>query len=383
MNNMRLHSACGDFTLRRFPSRHPKSLRAWDAADEYLIEYAAEQLVDAGRQRLLLINDMFGALSVALHAWDITVINDAFVSSQAIALNYSLNQLDQTPMRVHCNVDELVSEYRPDAVLIKLPKDLDYFKAQLAAVATRLEPGTPVIAAGMIKHMGHSYSQALQRYIGPSTASLAKKKARLLISHYQSKEATPSPQQSRYHCDLNGLNMINFPNTFSYGQLDAGAQWFVTTMLATPPAISAAKIIDLGCGDGILGLTAAGLFPSAGIAFIDNSAAALQSARASAAENFSDTSRFQFNHADCLSDYRGGKADWILCNPPFHQEFTISTHVAEQMFRQARKHLKADGRLWVICNRHLRYRSVLKQLFGVVEQLAGNDKFLIFEAKFH
>lgn len=385
MDNTQLHCAFGDFRVKRFPTQHPKSLRAWDAADEYLIDYVAEHFLADNRlryQRLLIVNDLFGAVSVALHDWNITTIADGYVCAQALQLNRALNQISGSGPVFHYNLDELESAYQADAVLIKLPKDLEFFKAQLGILAQRLKPTTPVIAAGMVKHMEQSYSRALERYIGPCVATRAKKKARLLIAQHTEKAAQSFPQQKQYHCELSGLEMINYPNCFCYGQYDPGAKLFVKTMFElTTAGPGEPHIIDLGCGDGILGLSAATLLPNAGIVFIDNSNAAIRSAQASAVRNFTDTDRFEFSQADCLSNYRGQKADWILCNPPFHQEYTLSTHVARQMFKQARNNLRPGGSLWVVCNRHLAYRADLKRLFALVTQLGGNDKFLIYEAK--
>jgi 16S rRNA (guanine1207-N2)-methyltransferase len=44
--------------------------------------------------------------------------------------------------------------------------------------------------------------------------------------------------------------------------------------------------------------------------------------------------------------------DLILCNPPFHQQNTIGSHIAMRMFKQARQVvLRSGGELWVIGNR--------------------------------
>ncbi len=61
------------YTLRRFPLKNGDRLRAWDAADEYLLRYLADQQLLDEREwatpagGTLLVNDAFGALGVALH----------------------------------------------------------------------------------------------------------------------------------------------------------------------------------------------------------------------------------------------------------------------------------------------------------------------------
>jgi 16S rRNA (guanine1207-N2)-methyltransferase len=50
------------------------------------------------------------------------------------------------------------------------------------------------------------------------------------------------------------------------------------------------------------------------------------------------------------------------------------------MFRQARDVLRPDGELWLIGNRHLAYHIALKKLFGKVELIASNAKFVVLRA---
>ncbi|CSB84036.1 Putative ribosomal RNA small subunit methyltransferase D [Vibrio cholerae] len=72
----------------------------------------------------------------------------------------------------------------------------------------------------------------------------------------------------------------------------------------------------------------------------------------------------------------------IVCNPPFHQQQTITDHIAWQMFCDSKHVLKKDGKLWVIGNRHLGYDVKLARLFGKshVRVIANNSKFVILQA---
>ena len=55
----------GSFQLARFPIRNNEKLRAWDAADEYVLQTFSE-LPDTQPQSILILNDGCGALSVVL-----------------------------------------------------------------------------------------------------------------------------------------------------------------------------------------------------------------------------------------------------------------------------------------------------------------------------
>ena len=56
----------GEFRLTRRPLRRRETLRAWDAADEYLLNYCAENGLTT-ENSILIVNDQFGALATALH----------------------------------------------------------------------------------------------------------------------------------------------------------------------------------------------------------------------------------------------------------------------------------------------------------------------------
>ena len=61
----------GEFQLSRYPMRKKELLRAWDAADEYLLNYFHELYSKIEAQKklnILIINDSFGALSISLAA---------------------------------------------------------------------------------------------------------------------------------------------------------------------------------------------------------------------------------------------------------------------------------------------------------------------------
>jgi len=83
---------------------------------------------------------------------------------------------------------------------------------------------------------------------------------------------------------------------------------------------------------------------------------------------------------DCLAGVENASASLVLCNPPFHQNNTITDDIAWQMFTESREALAIKGELWVIGNRHLSYFAKLKHLFGECEVVASNKKFSIIKA---
>jgi 23S rRNA (guanine1835-N2)-methyltransferase len=114
----------------------------------------------------------------------------------------------------------------------------------------------------------------------------------------------------------------------------------------------------------------------------DESQAAVESAKLGFAHNYSDIEpeSLHIQHNDGLRDVIE-KFDLILINPPFHQQNTVTTDIAESMFKQAKHNLAEGGELWIVANQHLEYYKPLKRLFRQTFEKFRNKKFVILLAK--
>ncbi|VAW51395.1 23S rRNA (guanine(1835)-N(2))-methyltransferase, partial [hydrothermal vent metagenome] len=95
----------GDFTLNRFPLKKEKSgkkenLRAWDAADEYLLHHLSENKLLTENTSLLIVNDNFGGLAIALNQYHPVVMTDSYLATQAISLNLENNNISDASVNI-------------------------------------------------------------------------------------------------------------------------------------------------------------------------------------------------------------------------------------------------------------------------------------------
>ena len=177
------------------------------------------------------------------------------------------------------------------------------------------------------------------------------------------------------------MQVANHANVFSRQSLDIGARFLLEHMQVSDHD----NLLDLGCGNGVLGLNALSMAPNAKVTFVDESYMAIASARLNVENNFPEQlNQCRFVASNCLESLldqpiRPGFTK-VLCNPPFHQQNTITDHIAWQMFHDAYELLDKGGHLIVVANRHLDYYHTLKRLFGGVTTLASQNKFVIFSA---
>lgn len=370
-------SAFGSFHLQRYPADSKEQLRAWDAADEYLLNYLhSEGITD--HSSLLIFNDGFGGLSLPLNSFKPVVISDSRVSQLAISANMTLNNLPAGLITLQDSLSPIATS--PELVLLKIPKNQALLHYQLLMLRRLCTPDTVIIAAGMAKYITRSILDMFEKLLGSTHSSLAFKKARLVYSRCSADKPAIAErlENTRYVEEFYGIELVNHANLFSRQSLDIGARFFIKHFPDDPDTRT---VIDLGCGNGVLGLVAAKRLPGASVSFCDESYMAIQSARESAELNF-DKNRiehdFRFYVDDCLSHYPGPQVDLILCNPPFHQQHAICKRTAWRMFSQSRKFLSERGKLLVVANRHLNYHLVLKRLFSSVKLIASDRKFVLF-----
>ncbi len=366
----------GSYLLQRLPLRKLELLKAWDAADEYLLQHLAEQDVLSPECRLVILNDNFGALAVALNAFRPLALSDSFLSQQATRFNLDVNGIEQARVKLQDSLTP--AEADVDYLIIKIPKTLALLEDQLLRLRPFLKPECHVIAAGMIKNLPASVWKILEHLLGPTTTSLAVKKARLIFTALDPNIVLPeNPYPTSYLSDDCRFRLWNHANVFSRDSLDIGARFFLQHL---PSNRAYQDCIDLGCGNGVLGLMLAVRRPEVKITFVDESFMAIASAKQNFQQAFGGQRQADFVVNDGLSGFVDQSADCILCNPPFHQQQTLGDQVANQMFRQALAVLRQGGELRVIGNRHLGYGQSLKKLFGNCRHLAGNAKFDIFSA---
>jgi 23S rRNA (guanine1835-N2)-methyltransferase len=374
----RLRVAQGEFELNRLPKRPRELLLAWDAADEYLLNTLADAstTLSASNERVLILNDSFGALAVALSELRPYAVSDSYLSQQATRLNFAANGLPENSVSLLNSLDPLEGVF--DLVLIKVPKTLALLEDELIRLRPHVNASTRVVVAGMIKNLPSSVWKLLERLVGPTTTSLAKKKARLIFASVDTSLAVPaSPYPVAYRLENTDYLISNHANVFSRDSLDIGTRFFLQHL---PVRQDAGDIIDLGCGNGVVGLIAAERCPAATVHFIDESFMAVASAKDNFHRAFGEQRQATFQVGDGLMAVESESADLILCNPPFHQQNTVGDQIAVSLFKQSQRVLRKGGELWVIGNRHLDYHINLNRLFGGHAVIASNSKFVILKA---
>ncbi|MEY9876113.1 23S rRNA (guanine1835-N2)-methyltransferase [Streptacidiphilus sp. MAP12-33] len=392
MNHFALPGGAG-IDLARFPVDARDRLRAWDASDDYLLQHLADAEValdrspDGSAGSLVILGDRWGALATALSAHAPVQITDSWLAQRATAANLARNGRPADAVRLLSSRDRPPA--RVDVLLVRVPKSLALLEDQLLRLAPAVHPGTVVVGTGMVTEIHTSTLELFERVLGPTRTSLARRKARLIFCTpdpdvLAARPANPWPQQYPFPSDvpgagalLAGRTVTNHAGIFSAERLDIGTRFFLEHL---PTPADGHHVVDLGCGNGVLGLAAALAAPGAELTFLDESFGAVASAEQTFRANADPATKAHFTVADGASGLAPGSVDLVLNNPPFHSYQAATDATAHRMFADAKRALRQGGELWVVGNRHLGYHVRLDRVFGNCRTVVGNPKFVVLRA---
>jgi 16S rRNA (guanine1207-N2)-methyltransferase len=159
------------------------------------------------------------------------------------------------------------------------------------------------------------------------------------------------------------------PRLFSPREVDAGT----LAMLACVQLGSSDKVLDLGCGCGIVGIVAAKLIGAERVYLIDSDALAIEVAARNARLN--GLERLTVVQSDGFNDFQEAGFTQILCNPPYHVDFRVPKHLIHKGFNR----LLVGGTMWMVTQRQAWYRNKLRSTFGDLRE-HRHPPYTVFEA---
>lgn len=166
------------------------------------------------------------------------------------------------------------------------------------------------------------------------------------------------------------FEFVTSQKCFSPGKIDAGTLAMLTCVEFT----QGQKVLDLGCGYGVVGITAARLIGAENVYMIDTDREAILYSMKNAIRN--GVRAVCILQSDGVEALKEAGFDLILCNPPYHADFAVARKFIEKGFNR----LKIGGKMLMVTKRKEWYKNKFISIFGGV-MVREIDGYFVFEAE--
>lgn len=169
------------------------------------------------------------------------------------------------------------------------------------------------------------------------------------------------------------FRFVTDAGVFSRDRVDFGSLLLIETMQIP----QAARVLDVGCGYGPIGLCAASLAEQGHVTMIDVNERAVALACGNAERN--QIKNVEILQSDLYEAVKGRIFDVILTNPPIR----AGKETVHRIFTEGYELLAEGGEMWVVIQKKQGAPSALKKLqeiYREVEEVDRSKGYFIFKA---
>lgn len=167
------------------------------------------------------------------------------------------------------------------------------------------------------------------------------------------------------------ISIETIEGLFSPEHIDYGTR----AMLSIAEFEKGMRVMDLGCGCGVVGILAAKKCGEENVVMADIDPRAVEIARKNAQAN--GVGGVQCVVSDGFESVNAAGFDLILSNPPYQTDFAVAKKFIEKGFNR----LKVGGRMMMVTKRLDWYRNKLRAIFGGVRVFPIDGYFVFVSEK--
>lgn len=197
----------------------------------------------------------------------------------------------------------------------------------------------------------------------------------LFMPHYYSEEQTSPLRLEKIKAVLRGksFEFCSGSGVFSKKKVDNGTRVLVENCIIKDDW----KILDLGCGYGVVGVVIAKIFPKTNVLMVDVNKRALKLAKMNLELNNVENANVRYSNL--YSDVKE-KFNTIIINPPI----TAGRKLCFKIIEESKEHLEKDGLLQLIA-RHRKGGKILDQKmleeYGNMDEIAKSGGYRLYVSK--
>ncbi|GGL83363.1 rRNA (guanine-N2)-methyltransferase [Deinococcus aerolatus] len=245
-----------------------------------------------------------------------------------------------------------------------------YVLAQVAWAHAQTPPGGTLYLAGDRDKGFDRYVRAAGAAFG--TGETVARDGGMRVARLTRRPGPTPPMPAAEGYEAFGVQVTGLPGVFSAGKADRATSLLLETLGELE--LAGQRVLDLGCGAGLIGAWAAKRGATVTLADGD-----LQSVRSSRMTLEANGLQGEVVHSDVDAALGERTFDTLLTNPPFHVGRGVVLDVALQFLAAASRRLKPGGTLYLVANEPLPYEAALGEI-GPVRELARAHGFKVLAA---
>ena len=158
------------------------------------------------------------------------------------------------------------------------------------------------------------------------------------------------------------LEFTSLPGCFCHRRVDSGGLALAEVASQAPrPADGAVRVLDMGCGSGLVGLLMASVMPAISLVMVDSHSRAVEAAAMNAKAQGVDAEIILADNG--IPARMNGTFDIFVGNPPYYSDYRI----ADVFLETAKRALKPGGVCYTVCKNAAGLEPVQRRYFPNVE----------------
>ncbi|WP_075431953.1 16S rRNA (guanine(1207)-N(2))-methyltransferase RsmC [Buchnera aphidicola] len=165
--------------------------------------------------------------------------------------------------------------------------------------------------------------------------------------------------------------IYHLPGVFGYNGIDQGSLLLISTFNNKING----NILDLCSGSGILSVALSYFAKNITLTLTDIYDSAIWSSKKTLKTNKIEGYIYK---SDIYSNITG-KFDFIISNPPIHNNLKVNINIIRKIVKHSKKYLKNNGKLRIVTNSMISYQNIFKKYFNKYDVILKTKKYKIYQ----
>jgi 16S rRNA (guanine1207-N2)-methyltransferase len=262
------------------------------------------------------------------------------------------------------------------AAFVRLPKAKPALEFALHAAASVTAAGAPMFLFGTNEEGIRSASSRLETVADDVRTLDARRHSRVLMGVRRGEiaglKARLADWRATGEIEIGGMRRawVSYPGLFAGGRLDGGTAMLLAHLAELR---AGARVLDFGCGTGVIGAEILARQPQAKVDLIDADALAIEAARENVPAGRTVV-------GDRLAAAGNERYDAIVSNPPLHAGVAEDHGAMQRLIRDAPAWLTRGGVLQIVVQRRIKAGKPMREAFGNADVVAEDGRYRVLRS---